>query len=206
LLGLILALTLPHGVAFARSEGERQAIEVQLVLDLRGFSSPVRDLAFSSDGTMLAACGGQEVRIWDLRTGRLLRTLRGQIGHDGNGDCLAVAFSHDNCELVVGIRCGDSGAIRVYDIRNIAEIRELLDGFSAAVTQLTFAYGGRFLVVGCEDGSLTVYNWAMQRVVGGLEPGSRPVEDFANIGCPDDSSLLLAYGPQGATVLSVPGC
>ena len=102
---------------------------VQLVLDLKGFSGPVRDLAFSPNGTMLAASGQQEVRIWDVRTGRLLRTVRGEIGPQGYGDCLAVAFSHDNCELVVGIRGRQGqGALRVYDVRNIAELKELIPG------------------------------------------------------------------------------
>ena len=37
-------------------------------------SKAVRDVAFSRDGSMLAAAGGEEVRIWDLAAEKVLAT------------------------------------------------------------------------------------------------------------------------------------
>jgi WD40 repeat protein len=179
---------------------------VQLLLDLQGFSGAVRDLAFSPNGTMLAASGGQEVRIWDVRTGRLLRTVRGDIGPQGYGDCLAVAFSHDGCELVVGIRGRQGqGALRVYDVRNIAQLKELIPGVPGPVTQLAFSRKGRFLAVGCEGGKVVIYDWPFRRVAGSLELAAAGTPAFRNIRFPADEPLLLAWGPGGTAVVSVPG-
>ena len=47
------------------------ANRVQLVIDLQGLSGPATGIAFSPDEKHLAACGGKEVRIWDLETGQL---------------------------------------------------------------------------------------------------------------------------------------
>jgi WD40 repeat protein len=68
---------------------------------LKGHTSKVYDLSFSSDGTVLASAGGMwndgtkeyvggEVRLWSLRTGNLVRILRGHQRH-----IEAVAFSSD---------------------------------------------------------------------------------------------------------------
>ncbi len=52
---------------------------VQLITDLQGFSGSVSGVCFSPDELHVAACGGKEVRLWDLQTGQLHYTLRGQI-------------------------------------------------------------------------------------------------------------------------------
>ena len=112
---LALGVLATWGLANTTATAAAPVNRVELVMDARGFTGPVTGLTFSSDGTMLAASGQREVRIWDLRTGRLLRVVRGEIGKGGFGDALAVAFSHDNCELVVGTReeDGRGGAANV---------------------------------------------------------------------------------------------
>jgi WD40 repeat protein len=181
--------------------------DVSLVLDVRGLSDSVEDISFCPNGTMLAACSQQEVRVWDTRTGQPLRTLRGEIGPNGYGNCLSVAFSHDNCELVVGIQAeGAKGALRVYDIRNIAEIDRVIDGFSAPVTDVAFSRDGRFLAIACADASLTIYDWSLRQVVGRSAAGTHPPGTIEKISFPLDEPLLLAYGLDQTTILSIPGC
>jgi WD40 repeat protein len=68
----------------------------------RGHTAPVRAVAFSPDGQLLATVGSGDadrvVRLWDLATGQHLRTLK---GHPRNAVC-AVAFSPDGQLLASG--------------------------------------------------------------------------------------------------------
>src|SRR5215203_2482057 len=52
-----------------------------LVVDSGGHESPVRALAFTSDGKLLYSAGDDKVvRVWDVDKGITVRTIRGQIG------------------------------------------------------------------------------------------------------------------------------
>lgn len=197
----ILALS---GLASTTATAAAPVNRVELVMDARGFSGPVTGLTFSSDGTMLAASGQREVRIWDLRTGRLLRVVRGEIGEGGFGDALAVAFSHDNCELVLGTREEDGrGVLRTYDLRNMAAMKDRVDDLPAAVEQLAFSRDGRHLIAVCAGGAIVAYDWRLRRVIGTREaqPGAAPT----TIRFPLADPLLLDLAADSATVLSVPG-
>src|SRR5262249_55299939 len=67
----------------------------QLVLETQGFTGAVvGGLAFSPDGRLLAAAG-DVVRIWDVATGELKHTLRGQTEMGGVGACTNLAFAPD---------------------------------------------------------------------------------------------------------------
>jgi WD40 repeat protein len=204
LLSLALLAIVLSGFGNLASASDTQAGRVELVMDLQGFTGRVHGLSFSSDGTMLAAAGQRQVRIWDLRTGRLLRVVRGEIGEDGYGDVLSVVFSRDNCELVVGIRDQDGrGALRVYDIRNISETKEIVDGVPSAVKQLAFSRDGRHLIAVGSDGSLVAYDWRLRRLVGSRE--AQPGTALASVRFPMAEPLLLSLDSGGTTVLSVPG-
>jgi WD40 repeat protein len=199
-----LGILLSFGMGNLASAGGLQVGRVELVMDLKGFTGPVTGLTFSSDETMLAAAGQREVRIWDLRSGRLLRVVRGEIGEAGYGDVLSVAFSHDNCELVVGVRDKNGqGALRAYDIRNMSEMKDSLSGLPGPVEQLAFSRDGRHLIAVCTGGAIVAYDWRLRRVIGSREPQSGAAA--ASLRFPLAEPLLLNVESGSATVLSVPG-
>ncbi len=199
-----LGLLLTWGLGNLVSADDTGAGRVELVMDLRGFTGPVTGLSFSSDETMLAASGQREVRIWDLRTGRLLRVVRGEIGEAGYGDVLSVAFSHDNCELVVGIRDRNGqGALRAYDIRNMSEMKDSVGGLPGPVEQLAFSRDGRHLIAVCTGGAIVAYDWRLRRVIGSRQ--AQPGAPGATLRFPMAEPLLLSVDSAGATILSVPG-
>jgi WD40 repeat protein/tRNA A-37 threonylcarbamoyl transferase component Bud32 len=76
-----------------------------------GLHIGLQSLAFSPDGTVLASCGGTDVKLWSTETGKELAVLpeaRPEAG-DANHGPAAVLFSSDGKRLYVG----NGGAARV---------------------------------------------------------------------------------------------
>lgn len=177
----------------------------ELVLDTRGFTGYVSDLAFSPDGSLLAVAGGKEVRIWNVRTGELVHTLRGHRTKGMYGMCHAVAFSPDGRELVVGIHdFSEDGSIRVYDMANLPEISRLLPGHHAPVRKLAFSRDGKYLASLGENGRLLFWHWSDHRFAAAVPPDDPKHLLFGYLGFPGEEPYLLLHQTNGMAVISVP--
>lgn len=78
-----------------------------------GHSAEVRTVAFSPDGRVLASGSADAtIKLWEPRTGRLIRTLRGP-----RGTVASVEFSPDGAWLLAS---GDDGMVRLFDTRTWA--------------------------------------------------------------------------------------
>ncbi|HEX5105614.1 MAG TPA: hypothetical protein VFV87_17465, partial [Pirellulaceae bacterium] len=178
---------------------------VQLMLDLQGIRGPVADVAFSSDEKHVAACGGKAVRVWDLETGQLHYTLRGQIDVGPFGDCLALAFSPDNCFLAVGIsNHTEWGSIRIYDTHDFTQIKELLPGHRLPVTRLAFSHDSRYLAAADSSGAVSIFDWPLRRIVATVRPTDHANGEYAAFHFPTDELFLLVRGKAEEAVIAVP--
>ncbi len=95
---------------------------------------------FSPDGKELAAIGGNIALLWDVTSGKLLRTFTGHT--DG---ILQLAFSPDGNELLTG---SFDKTARLWDVASGKLLRTFTDPDIFIVTSATFAPDGRSIATG----------------------------------------------------------
>ncbi|MFV1969361.1 MAG: protein kinase family protein, partial [Pirellulaceae bacterium] len=107
---------------------------------------------FSPDGATLASCGRDDVRLWDVASGRLLLDIKG--GNTLHG----VAFSPDGNRLAFGGPpihwSGGAGVLRLEYGRGIRTLR----GLTGLVSRVRFSANGELLAALSTDWRLGIWN------------------------------------------------
>lgn len=149
----------------------------------------VRSLAFSPDGTVLAAAGGNAndfaIHLWDVASGQLIDTL------SGHSDIVwGLAFSPDGSMLA---SVSSDRTALIWDWRN-KNVLKTLD-FPGEVSSVSFSPDGQVLAVGGVDELQgQVQNAAVWTYsVGAWEPLVKFLE-YINI-------ATMAYSPRGGTLV-----
>jgi WD40 repeat protein len=130
-----------------------------LMLDTGGHMAVINDIAFTPDGRQLvSASDDKTIRVWDLATGRTLRSIRGESAPGHPGKVFAMALSLDGKWLAAGGLLApfdgsnhiEVGAIRLYDFAS-GKLVALLKGHENIVLGLAFSPDGRHLISGSGD-------------------------------------------------------
>lgn len=124
------------------------------LVKLSGHANQVRAVAFSPDGKLLAAAGGNpgqfgEIKIWDVAARKELRAWR---GHRDN--IFALAFSPDGTKLAT---CSYDRMIKLWDVATGAEIKNLKD-HTDAVFSVAFSPDGKRLASASADRTVKIWD------------------------------------------------
>ncbi|MDG9726775.1 nSTAND1 domain-containing NTPase [Streptomyces sp. DH41] len=160
---------------------------------LRITGGPVGAVAYSPDGTLLAAAGhGGAIRLWDVRRDRARPRPVGRplVSHDGQS-VVTVAFAPDGGTLATA---GDDGTARLWDVRDPARPEPLGEPARAdarSVRDIAFAPDGRTLATAGHTG--TVRMWRLDGA-DGMTPLGEPRRAH------EEAVWSVAFSPDGRTL------
>lgn len=170
-----------------------------LELDTKGHMALIRSLVFTRDGSeLVSASDDKTIRVWETDTGRLKRTIRGEIDEGDPGKIYAVALLRDGRLLAAAGTLGKGNPIRLYDFRS-GELVGLLKGHDDAVLSLDFSPDGSELVSGGVDDTAII--WDVSR-----RPRSHGLPATLAMSTPRASPMTaLQWSPRAMTTRSSSG-
>ena len=112
------------------------------------YQNPIRALAFSSTGALLAVGSGQKIRLLGSSQQPPLKGVP-------YGETRSLVFSPDDTVLLAGLR---NGGIELWDLATGEKITTL-NGHTQAVETLVFSPDEKTLVSTGQDGTILVWDW-----------------------------------------------
>ena len=123
---------------------------IKEVKTFRGHTQGIWSVAFAPDGLTLASGGSDRyVRIWDIETGRLLRSLRGH-----TQEIRQVVYSPDGQTLATG---SEDRTIRLWNPNTGETSRLLFTRYDHAVCSLSFSPDGLMLARGGQNKDIKIW-------------------------------------------------
>jgi WD40 repeat protein len=207
----LAALLLLVFTAGAASAGEGPYLE----LDTKGHMALIRSIVFTPDGSeLISASDDKTIRVWDVGTGRIVRTIRGEIGDGDPGKIYALALSRDGRLLAAGGRTGATGQrqpIRLYDL-NEGTLIGLFQGHDDAVLSLDFSPDGDRLVSGSTDDTAIIWDVASRKALhrlsghkGDVNAARFTADASGVVTASDDNTLKLWDARDGALISTLTG-
>ena len=164
----------------------------QLLRFLMGHTDPIRSIAFSPDGKMIAS-GSSEgaIILWDVQTQQAID--QPLIGHT---DLIpALAFSSDSKILASG---SWDKTIILWDVGTHQPIGQPLIGHTGRVTAIAFRQGDKTIASGSEDGTVILWNIGTHQPMG--QPLARHTESVYGVAFSPDGRIL-ASGSSDSTII-----
>ena len=173
-----------------RTKAEKQSVAIEAsvshVLELPGHRSDIRAVALSSDDTLLASvCGSGQLKIWNVRTGRCIRTLA------VSAFALCVTWLPGDRYVLVG--CKD-GSLHTFDVPAAMPV-ETLEAHSGPLWSCAIHPSGLSAVTGSADKQVKFWDLEMAPAEDGAPPQLSLVH-VRTLQLTDDV-LCVRYSPDG---------
>ena len=177
-----LCLIMLAAFACASGGGGRRGLTVEdadiAVFPQLGHAATVETITFSPDGKYMASGSGDNtVKIWEVESGRELRTLSGH-----TDTVLSIAFSPDGKHIVSG---SDDNSVQIWDV----ESGNKLQGFSGR--RAAYSPDGRYIAFVASGGGRTIKIWDVNRG-----------RELRTLSGHTDSVLSIAYSPDGKYIVT----
>jgi WD40 repeat protein len=163
-------------------------------------------IAFSPDGKILASRSGKTpdrqsesgredgtVRLWDISTGALLRTLPGSCCVPSNRRASTIVVFSSDGKVIAAPE--SNGVIKLWDVSSGTELRSLMR-YSGSVRSVAISPDGRLLATGSVDSKVRVWDLSTDAEMRTLKGHSRDVWSLAF----SADSNTLASGSLDGTV------
>jgi uncharacterized caspase-like protein len=136
-------------------------------LNARG---PVFSLAFSRDGNRLISAVGEAMLLWDVATGREIRTFK------GHSDVInSISFSPDGSYIASG---SSDKTVVLWDVATGREVRRFA-GHIGRVNSVAFSTDGHNIVSGSDDASINLWEATTGRKLRVFRGHDNPVQSVA---------------------------
>ncbi|MEQ8924315.1 MAG: hypothetical protein RLO81_00805, partial [Fulvivirga sp.] len=189
---LIVWLSLMSLHAFSKSGVPR------IVINSGGHSGKIFNILFTPNGQQIISVSEDKtIRVWDARTGELVKKFESQIGKGPEGMLYASAISSDGKYLAAAgypVADEESNHIILVDIEKGVQVGTA-KGHSNVINSLDFTGSGKYLASGSDDGTIKIWEVAeshTMKEVTSLQVGTR----VTNISFNDKTQSLAVASDQ----------